>query len=76
MFLIATLRRPAPEEARELEALLDDRLAAYRADGEAARALIAVGEPAAEPPADPAELAAWTLVANTILNLDEVMTKG
>jgi len=30
----------------------------------------------ADPALNAAELAAWTMVANTILNLDEVITKG
>jgi len=51
-------------------------LATYRADEEAARKLLAVGE--SEPPAtmDSAELAAWTMVGNLLLNLDETITKG
>jgi hypothetical protein len=36
------------------------------------------GEPSApaRPGAGPAELAAWTTVANVLLNLDGVLTKG
>jgi hypothetical protein len=37
--------------------------------------LIGVGEAKRNPKLDPAELAAWTTVASTILNMDETITK-
>ena len=43
---------------------------------ESARALISIGETKPDPKHNAAELAAWTMVANLILNLDEVVTKG
>ena len=53
--------------------LLDTALARYQADAKAAAELVAVGaRPATH--ADKAELAAWTLVASKILNLDEALT--
>ena len=36
---------------------------------------LTVGEAKGEGVGNPAELAAWTMVANLILNLDEVVTK-
>ncbi len=36
---------------------------------------IAYGESVAKTDLDPAELAAWTMVGNLLLNLDEVVTK-
>ena len=70
-----------PLIARKLDAreravarqLLDAALARYRADAKAAAELVSVGaKPATH--ADKAELAAWTLVASKILNLDEALT--
>ena len=76
-FLCRTVlaRRPSGEEAAILTELLEGRLAHYRATPEAARQLVATG--ATPPPAvDAAELAAWTMVANTVLNLDEAITRN
>ncbi len=53
-----------------------DHRATYRGDVEAAKRLIEVGESKPDPMLDPSELAAWTMVANLVLNLDEVITKG
>jgi hypothetical protein len=47
----------------------------YLADPAAADALLQVGESPPSSSASAAELAAWTLVANTLLNLDEALTK-
>jgi hypothetical protein len=51
-------------------------LAAYQADVTGARSLVAVGASPRDPSIPVAELAAYTAIANMILNLDEVMTKG
>jgi len=61
---------------RDVRALLEEQRVAFRADPAAAKALTSIG--AAPPPTDvpAAELAAWTMVANLILNLDAVLTKG
>ena len=53
----------------------DDQLARFRRDPEAAAALIAPGESAPDPRLDPGELAAYTAIAQLILNLDETITK-
>jgi hypothetical protein len=65
-------REPRPEQMQELAALYADELARYRGDPEAARKLIGI----ATADMDPVELAAWTVVANVLLNLDGVLTKG
>ena len=41
---------------------------------DAAEKLLTVGESPRDEKLDPAELAAWAMVANAILNLDEVVT--
>jgi len=50
-------------------------LAAYQADPAAATALINVGDSKPDPALPPAELAAWTLTASQIMNMDESLTK-
>ncbi len=76
LFRLATCRMPTAKEQAELRGTLADLLASYRADPEAAKKLLAIGEHpvAKELPSD--ELAAWTLLASTVLNLDEVINKG
>jgi hypothetical protein len=48
----------------------------YRADEKAARKLLAVGESPRDDSLPPAELAAYTILASVILNLDETVTKN
>jgi hypothetical protein len=76
MFKLATSRSPDAREAAELLSLYQDHLANYAKNVEAAKKLIAVGESKPDPQLNPSELAAWTMVSNLILNLDEVMNKG
>jgi len=67
-------RLGGPERAvvRKLE---ERALKTYRHDTAAAEALIAVGESKPDEKLPPADLAAWTLVASQIMNLDECLTK-
>ena len=76
MFTRAAARAPGKEEMAVLLDAFRHHLAEFRKDAGAARKLIQVGESKPDGTLDPAELAAWTLVANLILNLDEVITKG
>ena len=62
----ATLRPPSSEESEELTRLAIDLLAHYADNGDEAQLIDARGS---------AELAAWAIVANAVLNLDEVVTK-
>jgi hypothetical protein len=50
-------------------------LAYYQSKQEDARALIAVGASNADEHLDVSELAAWTMVCNQLMNLDEVLNK-
>jgi Protein of unknown function (DUF1553) len=75
-FRLATAREPSDVEAGVLVRQYEDQLAAYRGDVDAAKEVLAVGDSAVVEGLDSAELAAWTLVANVILNLDETMTKN
>jgi hypothetical protein len=75
-FRLATGRAADERETRVLQKSLDQMLAAYRADEAGARALIGVGASPFDWSIPPGELAAYTAVANIILNMDEVITKG
>ena len=73
-FRLATGRRPGPVELGILRDALEQHLARYKDDA-AAGELLRVGESAYDRHLDARELAAWTAVASTILNLDETITK-
>jgi mono/diheme cytochrome c family protein len=70
------LARPFRDSERAVvEGVLTDLLAHYREKpGDAAR-LIAFGESKADATLNPAELAAYTMAVNQIMNLDEVLNK-
>jgi hypothetical protein len=74
-FRLATDRKPQPRERAVLLTLAREELAEYRRDRASAMKLIGVGETKRNPKLDPAELAAWTTVTSTILNMDETITK-
>jgi len=68
-------RRPRPEEVRVLRRTFDGARAYYAESVDEAQLLIRVGESSADDSLDLAELAAWTIVANQALNLDEAINK-
>jgi hypothetical protein len=70
-----TSRPPAPEELAVLEAALKRERQHYQADPEAARQLLAIGESPVQSAAAPQEIAAWTQLASTLLNLSETITR-
>ncbi len=74
MFQLATCRLPDELELKQLLAAYRDHLVAFRKDAKAAEQLVQANRAKAE--LDPSELAAWTMVANLVLNLDEVVTKN
>jgi hypothetical protein len=63
------------EESEILKKTSNDLLEYYRTHIENAQALIAVGESKSDPALDAAILAAWTLSANQMMNLDEALNK-
>ncbi|HXY35519.1 MAG TPA: hypothetical protein VEI07_14905 [Planctomycetaceae bacterium] len=69
-------RPPKPEQVAQIESLLLDGRRHYQADLKAAHALATGPEGKLPPDLDAADLAAWTVVANVLLNLDAVLTKG
>ena len=74
-FRLATARTPGPRELAILRAGLDHHLAEYRKDPVSASNLISLGESPPDGELEASELAAYTAVANLILNLDETVTK-
>jgi Protein of unknown function (DUF1553)/Protein of unknown function (DUF1549)/Concanavalin A-like lectin/glucanases superfamily/Planctomycete cytochrome C len=74
-FRLATARWPSMQEVSLLRDLLAKQTVAYRRDSHAAVALLKVGESPLDPKIDVAEAAAWTVVASTILNLDETISR-
>ncbi|RBP41480.1 cytochrome c [Roseimicrobium gellanilyticum] len=64
-----------PEETTILQASLKDLQAYYQSKPEDAAALIAVGTTKADASLNASQLAAWTMVCNQIMNLDEVLNK-
>jgi hypothetical protein len=74
-FRLATARRPEPRELDVMARLYQDQLAFYQADKDAATKLLSIGESKRDESIDASEYAAWTMMANLILNLDEAVTK-
>jgi mono/diheme cytochrome c family protein len=74
-FHAATARRPRPKELAVLLAGFRDQLARFTRDPTAASALVSTGESTRDPRLDACELAAYTAMAQLILNLDETITK-
>jgi hypothetical protein len=64
-----------PEEMKVVQASLTDLLAHYKANAADAKKLLAVGEAKVDPKLDANTLAAWTMLANEMMNLDEVLNK-
>jgi hypothetical protein len=75
-FRVATARKPTREEIRVIRETLEQQLAAFRADKSAAEKLLEKCAAVSRDGIDSEELAAWTTIANMILNLDEAVTKG
>ncbi len=71
----ALAREPRPEEVELLTALLVRHRGEYTRDPSAANELLAVGDAPVPEGVDRVELAAWTSVARSILNLHETITR-
>jgi hypothetical protein len=70
------LARPfRAEEKQVVQGSLDDLLAHYKAKPDDANKIVAVGESKADASLDATTLAAWTMLINELMNLDEVLNK-
>jgi hypothetical protein len=74
-FRLVCARPPSPEELSILREEWQTFHARYTARPEDAAKLLATGESKADAALPAVELAAFTAIANTILNLDEALTK-
>jgi hypothetical protein len=74
-FLLVLSRSPSDRETQRLLTLREEALAVYRQDAKKAMEMATDPIGPVPPGADPAELAAWTAVANVLLNLDETLMK-
>jgi hypothetical protein len=75
-FRLVTARHPSSSEKAVLKEALQQYLTKYKKDVEAAKKLIAVGESPVDEVMNPTELAAYTMVASLLLNLDETLNKN
>ena len=64
-----------PQELAIIQASLADLTQQYHSHPEAAKLLITEGETKADASVDPVTLAAWTMLVNELMNLDEVLNK-
>ena len=76
LFRTVLSRKPDAKEFSMLTAALAKQRELYQKDPKAAEKAISVGESLPKKLAAPAETAAWTLVANLVLNLDETVTRN
>ena len=74
-FRLCLARAPDAKELTVLTGVYDQAFAHYRKDTNAAAQLIGTQPKATASAVDPAALAAWTTVANVILNLDEFLMR-
>ena len=75
-FRLAMARTPTERETAVLRRVYESQLAKYRKDPDSAKKLLGTGESLRDDKLDVADLAAWSVVANVILNLDETVTRG
>jgi Protein of unknown function (DUF1549)/Protein of unknown function (DUF1553)/Planctomycete cytochrome C len=75
-FRLCVGRPPTDREIALLTGLYEANRDKYRKDSAAAKAMAKSAGSEAVPGVDVADLAAWTVVANVLLNLDETITKG
>jgi hypothetical protein len=64
-----------PEELQIVKASLSDLMQFYRLHEEDAKLLLGVGEAKPDATVDAATLAAWTMLTNELMNMDEVLNK-
>jgi hypothetical protein len=75
MFHRVLQRPPSPQEAALVARAAEDFERHFAANQEGASALLSIGESKAEPTAPAPKLAALTMVASLLLNLDEALNK-
>jgi len=76
IFRLATSRFPASDEQDALRDYFEEELVRFQKDEDAAKALLSNGDYPQKDLLDLPEMAAYTILASTIFNLDEAITKG
>jgi hypothetical protein len=74
-FELCTARPPTKFERERLVKFLEQQNASFKKDKASAEKLIAIGSAERPRELNPVQLAAWTMTANVLLNLDETLTK-
>jgi len=74
-FRLTTSRVPTAAESAVLARIYETQLKLFQANPQAAGQLLSYGEAPRNMSLDAADLAACTMVANVLLNLDETVTK-
>ena len=75
-FRLCLARGPRKDEIDVCRELFTHQLASFQTDPGRAHEYLRVGESRRDESLDPILHAVWTVLANTILNLDEVLTRG
>ena len=70
------VRRPNEKELVIARRLVEQQLVRDAADKVAAEKLLSIGESPRNERLDVSELAAWSVIASALLNLDETVTRG
>lgn len=76
LYRVVLSRKPTAKELATVESAWSMQHQLYQANELAAKQAIQVGESKPKNLAPPAELAAWTMIANLILNLDETLNRN
>ncbi len=74
-YRLLTSRAPRPTELAAVRSLYVKERAGFAGDVRAAKALATSGQSPVARALDPVDVAAWTVVASTIMNTDEAVTK-
>ena len=75
LFRMLTSRKPLENETRIVKLTLDEQLAHYKANVEAAKRLLKVGDKQVDAKLEPARLAALTSTVNMLMNFDNSVMK-
>jgi hypothetical protein len=74
-FRLLLARNPSHPELEVLKRALERHMASFAADPVAAKALLDFGDTKSDASLDQTQLAAYTTLASTLLNLDETITR-
>ena len=74
-YLLAVARKSRESEQKVMLDVYHASLQHYRNNEQAAKELLGIGESKRDESLDPAEHAAWTVIASLVLNLNETLTR-